>query len=187
MEDKSKIWYNFLILMSLLILLSSSCKKKENDRTFTIGESYGGGIIFYVDNDGKHGLIAATSNQSNAPWGCEGTNITGTSTLIGGQANTNAIVNGCSTAGIAARICDQLVLNGYSDWFLPSKTELNLMHTNLHYNGQGGFNIGAPYWSSSQFASTNAYGWDFSDEVRSYVGIFVTKNSSIYVRAIRAF
>ena len=94
-----------------------------------IGQTYGGGVVFYIDGTGQHGLIAATSNQSTgAPWGCGGTLI-GTSTAIGsGQANTTAIVNGCSTAGIAARLCDDLDLNGYTDWFLPSKDELNQMY-----------------------------------------------------------
>ena len=29
-----------------------------------IGESYGGGIVFYVYDNGQHGLIAATADQS---------------------------------------------------------------------------------------------------------------------------
>jgi hypothetical protein len=174
--------------MGVFVILANSCKKEDEDRTFTIGESYGGGIVFSVDNSGKHGLIAATSDLSWAPWGCEGTDITGTSLGIGtGQANTIAIINGCSTAGIAARICDQLELKGYSDWFLPSKNDLNLMHINLYYQGLGSFNTTAPYWSSSQHYGIDAYVWDFSDEVKSNVGFFVLKSSAIYVRAIRAF
>jgi hypothetical protein len=191
MEKNIRIWYYALTLLSVLIVLSSGCKKDEEEddnRTFTVGESYGGGIIFFVENigisAGKHGLIAATSNQSNAPWGCEGTYIIGTSNSVGtGQANTSAIVNNCSTAGIAARICDQLELNGFSDWFLPSKDELNLMYNNLHLQGLGNFQTNAPYWSSSQFNEVNAFAGSFGDGT----GHFVTKSSAIYVRAIRAF
>jgi hypothetical protein len=123
---------------------------------------------------------------SSRVWGCEGTDIT-TTAGMGGQENTTAIINGCSTAGIAARICDQLVLNGYDDWFLPSKAELNLMHNTLHEQGLGNFSTGAPYWSSSQGHKEDSFAWLFSDEVKSYVGLFVTKSSVIYVRAIRVF
>jgi Protein of unknown function (DUF1566) len=149
---------------------------------FTIGVSYGGGIIFYIDGTGLHGLISATSDQSTgAPWGCYGTLIGGTGTAIGtGQANTTAIVNGCSTAGIAARICDDLVLNGYSDWFLPSKDELNQMYQQKAV--VGGF-ANSNYWSSSGFSATNAWSQDFTNG-NLYTN---SKNYTYFVRAVRAF
>ena len=60
-------------------MLTSSCKKKtDNNNPATtpkvIGQNYGGGIIFYVDGTGQHGLIAAPYDQSSgALWGCNGT------------------------------------------------------------------------------------------------------------------
>ncbi len=46
---------------------------------FQIGQSYGGGVIFYLDNTSHHGLVAATADQSTgAPWGCTGVVIGGT-------------------------------------------------------------------------------------------------------------
>jgi len=149
---------------------------------FSIGDSYGGGIIFYIDGTGLHGLIAATTDQStSAEWGCYGTSIPGTGTAVGtGQTNTTLIVNGCSEAGRAARICNDLVLNGYDDWFLPSKDELNLM-----YDQQtviGGF-TSIYYWNSSQFNANAAWNQHFPSG-------FQTTNSKIAtysVRAVRAF
>ena len=71
-----------------------------------IGTTYGGGLVFYNDGN-SHGLVCADADQSTgAKWGCDGTAIGGTSTAINtGAANTNAIVAGCTTAGIAAKLC----------------------------------------------------------------------------------
>jgi hypothetical protein len=68
-------------------------------------------------------------------------------TIGTGQANTTAIVNGCPASMIAARICNDLVLNGFNDWFLPSKDELNQMY--IRKSQIGGF-LDAYYWSSSE-------------------------------------
>jgi len=149
---------------------------------FLIGQSYGGGIIFYIDGTGQHGLISATSDQSTgAQWGCYGTSIPGTSTAIGtGQANTTAIVAGCPTIGIAAQICDALVLNGYSDWFLPSKDELNQMY--LQKTVVGGC-ANCYYWSSSEYSANLTWSQYFYNGYQSYISKYVT----ISVRAVRAF
>jgi len=146
---------------------------------FAIGQNLFGGIIFYIDTTGIHGLISATTDQGSAKWGCLSI-IGGTSTAIGtGQANTTAIVNGCSTAGIAARVCNDLVLNGYDDWFLPSKDELNLMYAQKTVIG--GFSW--YYWSSSESNMMNAWCEDFTNGAQStYV-----KTASWKVRAVRAF
>jgi hypothetical protein len=150
--------------------------------TFYIGQNYGGGIIFYIDGTSQHGLIASTTDQSTgAKWGCYGTLIGGTSTAIGtGQSNTTAIINGCSTAGIAARICDELVLNGYSDWFLSSLDELNQMY--LHKSVIGGFSNNGN-WSSSEMDANFAYFQLFGTGVQSGN----SKGNYNCVRAIRAF
>ncbi len=151
--------------------------------SFSIGQNYGGGIIFYIDGTGQHGLISAITDQNaGAEWGCQGISIPGTSSFIGtGQANTSAIINGCGTAGIAARICYDLALNGYYDWFLPSKDELNQMY--LQQSLIGVF-VSYYYWSSSEYNSANAWSQDFgSGSQNASFGKVGTFN----VRAIRAF
>lgn len=146
-----------------------------------IGQNYAGGIIFYLDETGEHGLVCAPSDQGSFTWGCIGTNIPGTSTAFGtGAANTAAIVVNCSQDNIAARVCDNLSLNGYSDWYLPSYEELNLIFLNLYSNGLGG-DFNSYYWSSSQSDSNNAY---FRRPSEGY-GIY--KGYSFRVRAVRAF
>ena len=151
---------------------------------YSIGQNYGGGIIFYIDSTSQHGLIAATSDQSaGAQWGCYGTSISGTSTAIGtGQANSTAIITQCSTSGIAAQICDALVLNGYSDWFLPSKDELNQMYLKQSIIGNFTSNV---YWSSSEHNANEA--WSQIVSGSGGVHMLTFKHDTIYVRAIRAF
>lgn len=157
------------------------------DNTYYIGAKYGGGTIFYIDNTDAHGLIAANNDQSASNgWGCEGVPVPGTLAQIGsGQANTNAIIQKCSTGQTAARVCDELILNGYSDWFLPSKDELNEMY--VHKEAIGGFSITA-YWSSTEYKSEAPYGmlawlqwFNTGDQFYSL------KGNDCYVRAIRAF
>ena len=153
---------------------------------YGIGQNCGGGIVFYIDVTGDHGLIAATSDQNTgAPWGCSGTHIVGTGTAIGtGQANTNAIVSGCLTAGIAARVCNDFVYYSggteYNDWFLPSQLELNEMY--IQKTVIGGFS-GSFYWSSSEYDASNAWTQDFSNGNQNSN----SKAGTAHVRAVRAF
>ncbi len=97
----------------------------------TIGQFAYGGIIFYIDGTGQHGLVCDITSQ-NGNWGCKGTLITGADgTAIGtGAQNTIDIEVGCTTPGTAADFCANLSLNGFSDWFLPSKDELTEMYNN---------------------------------------------------------
>ena len=74
-----------------------------------------------------------------------------------GNKNTKDIVNDCSEPNIAARLCNDLVLNGYDDWYLPSKDELSRLIANLysHY-------AGVDLWSSSEYNATEVWGYYFS-------------------------
>jgi hypothetical protein len=87
---------------------------------------------------------------------------------------------GCATAGIAARICGDLNLNGYSDWYLPSKDELNKLY--LNKAAIGGFSSGL-YWSSSESAADHAWYQNFSNGNQATDYKFYT----YVVRAVRAF
>ncbi|TDD99387.1 beta strand repeat-containing protein [Flavobacterium cellulosilyticum] len=157
----------------------------------SVGQSYQGGIIAYIFVSGDsgyiagqtHGLIATTSNQSaGAQWGCSGTSITGTSTTLGtGLANTSAIIGSCSTTTIAAALCNNLSSGGYTDWYLPSYTDLTKLY--LNQTTIGGFSA-VSYWSSSQASSTTAYSINFSTGTGNSSS---SKSALMYVRAIRKF
>ena len=148
------------------------------------GKTYQGGLIFYMDTVIGNGLVCAPSDQSTgAQWGCSGTSIEGTSdALYAGHANTNAIVAGCSDTGIAAKLCYDLVLNSYSDWYLPSQSELVLMYVNLYLQGHGGLS-GGGYWTSTQYESLYALMKYFFNGNP----FAINKNNSLNVRAIRCF
>ncbi|ALC15307.1 hypothetical protein DSOUD_0516 [Desulfuromonas soudanensis] len=146
-----------------------------------LGQNYAGGIVFYVDGTGEHGLVCTTTDLGSYPWGCEGTSIATGTPLGSGATNTAAILASCGTANIAAQVADSLVLNGYSDWFLPSLNELVLIRTNLAAQGLGSF--GWYYLSSSQVDARDAYLYSFQDGYP----LPYPKSAMMPVRAVRAF
>jgi hypothetical protein len=154
--------------------------------TIYLGQNYAGGIVFYIDGTGEHGLVCAATDQGGYSWGCLGTSIPTGTALGTGAVNTAAIVATCGEASIAAKICDDLVLNSYSDWFLPSLDELSMMFTNLHSQGVGAFSI-SYYWSSSQAWDGNYAYFRYFNISNGYADGGYKGWTWVYVRAIRAF
>jgi hypothetical protein len=158
--------------------------------SFTIGQpGPAGGLVFYDKgsySDGWRYMEAAPVDQSTgAFWGCLNTLIPGSlGSAIGlGPLNTQAVLDNCSGNNVAARIASNYSLNGFEDWFLPSRLELHLMYTNLHQAGIGSFNGISVYWSSTQNNSISAQGIGFN------IGNTVHQNKSTNyrVRAARRF
>ena len=158
-----------------------------------IGDLYEGGVIFYLDATGMHGLVCTVTDVGTAEWGCMGTEITGADgTAIGtGAQNTADIIAGCSTAGTAAKICSDLSLNTYDDWFLPSKDELELIYTNREtinatatQNAGTSFSTSEYYWSSSEVNANGAYLKFFENDNECFGAI---KSTAYTIRAIRTF
>jgi hypothetical protein len=169
-----------------------------NDMVFTTklgeGEAYGGGFIIYLDESGEHGLIAAEIDQSagiiwnNGPY-CIKTNVTAIK-VGSGQANTSRIVSILGLGDYPAKICDDLVLNGFTDWFLPSLEEFdciwkNLSPSELKYNLKGQF-----YWTSSEAITSESTDYCYvwvqninTGEQRTWS----KDNNEPFVRAVRAF
>jgi hypothetical protein len=132
-------------------------------------------------------LEAAPSDQSPdyLEWGCDMVSISGADgTAVGtGEQNTLDIEAGCTTPDTAADLCANLSLGGYSDWFLPSKDELNLMYENLYLEGVGGFADTNYYWSSSEYSADLVWDQTFYNGYQSYTN----KDDTDRVRAVRAF
>lgn len=173
---KAVLFYIFLTLFS--------CKKENTTEVNSIqlGQTFAGGTIFYIDGSGNHGLIAATEDlQSLTKWSDSCLKTTAIHSEIGkGFENTAAIVNINGSGSYAASLCDQLVLQGYNDWFLPSKNELSLLYQQR--NAVGGF-VEAFYWSSTEYDSLSAWYLYFPYGPQ----YFSKKDSTARVRPIRAF
>ena len=151
--------------------------------SFHIGQSYHGGIIFYLDSTKQHGLIAATADQGvQNSWNKNGKNIiTGaTGTAIGtGLSNTKKIVTAQGTTGnYAALLCWKYSVDTYKNWYLPSKRELAFM-----YRHRDILNMFNDYWSSSEVNRGNA--WEESFSVGAQFKY--SKSFTLYVRAISSF
>jgi len=157
-----------------------------------------GGYIFYDKgyySSGWRYLEAAPASTEwpGNEWGSYGTLIGGTGTGIGtGQSNTTIIVtwlNSHFETDRAAQLCDALIYGGYSDWFLPSKDELNLMYENLIIFGVGGFAASGDYWSSSEYLAYFSLCQRFSsyDTFSDGMQLAAHKNDTNWVRAVRAF
>jgi TolB-like protein len=161
-------------------------------RTYNIGDTGpAGGIIFYDrgENSGiwRYLEAAPARTEFNAEWGAYGQNVVGTETAVGsGKRNTQIIVDQLhqlGETGKAAQLCASLNYNGFTDWFLPSKDELDLMYKNLKQKSFGNFGNNW-YWSSSQDRHGNTWSQTFSNGRPDY------HNLKIYiypVRAVRAF
>lgn len=166
-----------------------------------------GGLIFYDKGSYSNGwryleAAPASTEFTKKEWGI-GCYFVGTGTGIGsGQSNTTKIVTFLNNnlddsygdvtykTDRAAYLCDALTVGGYSDWFLPSKDELNLMYQNLHniVIPVGGFaDLGNwTYWSSSEYSEySDTYAWSQFFYNGSHQGQH--KYFTNQVRGVRAF
>jgi hypothetical protein len=148
-----------------------------------IGEKYCGGKVFYIFDGGMHGLIADTVDLSTGINWRNGTNAFTNAIRDGffaGQYNNDRIITRLGAGSYAAMTCANYKGGGFSDWYLPSLYELNLLY--IQKTVVGGFSS-TVYWSSTDYNLSTAYGQDFSTGSSANY----TKTTSRYVRAIRAF
>jgi hypothetical protein len=157
-------------------------------KVYKIGDTGpAGGIIFYdkFSTAGGWRYLEAAPAETEQKFPCN-VYVSGSSLAIGdGKRNTQLTVEKLreNKTGGAAQYCDELEYGGCTNWFLPSRDELDLMYRNLKENGLGGFES-AWYWSSStsgSFASTWAQ--QFSDGRQDRRD----RSDSFSVRAIRQF
>ena len=171
--------------------------------TLTIGQSYQGGVIFWLDATGQHGLIAATVDQGHLiKWSKNNDRIIGASGdgMYAGAMNTAIIVAALmpehQTETFAAQLCADysVTVDGvmYGDWYLPSIYELKLLQQKKDIVGNF---IAESYWSSTEYTQTGhpdypklmANSLSFSGFQYEPTGDYKYSTSFKNVRAIRAF
>ena len=191
-----KLIYLFL---TVLIVACSDDNSVSVTTTPEIGDFRDGGIVFWIDASGQHGLVCAVENQggigmASDPFGNPLPEGLVTSTAMGtGSLNTDAII--AAIGGIEADYAAALVRSynggGFSDWYLPSRDELNEMYfnketinTSSNINGGSTFPVGDfEYWSSSTYNESMFFAQNFDDGEQRGKGHSLRHQ----VRAIRSF
>ena len=174
-------------LSAIAVSAFSAVTGKSSVEQYAIGDvGPGGGRVFITpstkgNNTGQYYEAAPYADEVEANW-CnnEDTLLGAVGTSIStGRSNTTTADSTCTSGAI--QIASDYSNNGFSDWFLPSKDELNEMYVNRAY--LGGFSTDF-YWSSSEYAVFFAWFQDFSIGFQYH---YYSKDSTYYVRPVRAF
>ena len=164
-----------------------------------VGELYGGGVVFWVDHSGQHGLIVSMVDLSTAQaWSNITATLIGTTNDWDGVTNTTAIIEQGGHTSSAAKLCNDYTnadygTGTYSDWYLPGIAELNHVWNSFYEvqkaltnDGNGATTplVRNYYWSSSETHFDDvAWSFTFFNGTPDYG----SKTGTYSVRAVRAF
>lgn len=193
-----------LYLCLACLLFTVGCEREgyadttdDPNQKFEVGQEYNGGIIAWVDDSGKHGLITTKSDISTGAQWYNGYNIeieTSYDSEIGkGKHNTEKIVKQQGAGNYAAKLCSDLVEDLNYWWYLPSLEELEIFYKNR--NKIGGFDTNDFYWSSTESSWYDYYYNDHPEPSESALCIhfstgdcwWATKNYKCRVRPVSYF
>ena len=182
-----------------LVRINGDLEVTGTINAYSIGDFAHGGIVFWVDGTGQHGLVCSKTDQSSGIHWYNGSNVYTESRgdgIYSGEMNTILIIaeQGYDSDDYAAGLCANLEVTensiNYGDWYLPSLTELTeiynnrtVINTTAAANSGTALTTTGSYWSSTEGSNGHAYIYKFHDG-----GTLVTlKSYTNYVRAVRRF
>jgi hypothetical protein len=212
--------FRFIVLiMTGFVLQSGGCQKDDpsSDNPILGTPGPANGIIFfdkgmYTDGWRYMEIMPFNANTPNtAAWGCAnillngcggediGTGLQNTQDILQGQ-----MTNSCGSNSNAALFCDNYTISGYSDWFLPSKLELDKALELFKQKNIGSIGpAGTLYWTSTQVntpiynsgTGQNVYGQNAialrlypQQDIFGYIGeISYSKDNYANVRPVRRY
>ncbi|MDR2747437.1 MAG: DUF1566 domain-containing protein [Treponema sp.] len=176
-------------------------KSLQTTATYKIGDTGpAGGIVFYDKGNSSGGwqyMEVSPSALGKAQWGASYKNVR-TDTAIGmGKRNTLILVDflkSSEESERAAQLCVAYKGGGFTDWFLPSKDELNAVYTNL-VESYLVIDMGLTGWTDTHWSSSQGSDHPTSDDAWSqrfssghqYYNFDSRKTTEYSVRAVRVF
>ncbi|AEV30040.1 hypothetical protein SpiGrapes_2264 [Sphaerochaeta pleomorpha str. Grapes] len=181
----------YSILLMVLVFLCSGVVFSQSAEYLVGQPGPSGGLVFYDKGEKTDGWryleVSPFSVQVMLPWGVVPLDTPTNSNIGSGKSNTEhiaAMQANSQEPPTAAGYCANLVFNGYSDWFLPSKEELQLLYLQYSTNQLGEFMaLGYGYWTSTQYDQKKAWAQGFYAGVQGRIG----KTELFLVRPIRSF
>ncbi|HOY30347.1 MAG TPA: DUF1566 domain-containing protein [Bacteroidales bacterium] len=167
--------------------------------SYSAGDLAQGGLVFWVDETGQHGLIVSLVDISTLyVWSNVTNSAVGTTNDWDGATNTTAITGQSGHTVSSAKLCADYTNTDYgtgiySDWYLPGVAELNHIWNNFYEVQKALTTDGNPstipfvrghYWTSSEGDASSAWVFDFGIGGPALSG---SKLYGTYVRAVRAF
>jgi hypothetical protein len=147
--------------------VSANSNNTDSIGAAIIGDPFGGGFLAgqistTANSVATHNLVIGpfSSAQFTGAWKTSNTSTPGTDSLIDGPANTAAMIAAGAAAHPCGEFCDNLVVGGFSDWYMPAQNELEICYFNLKpstelNNTSSGINPNAVPARASNYTAIN--------------------------------